>query len=98
MIYPCPVCGYGMDEPPFNFNICPCCGTEFDYHDAGRTDADLRQQWMLSGAKWWSPVDPKPDKWNASLQLIRAGHTLSLESHATSTTAYVFLTTVPKAA
>ena len=26
----CPVCGYrGLEAPPANFLICPCCGTEF---------------------------------------------------------------------
>ena len=35
------------DEPPADFNTWPCCGTEFNYHDAGRTFAELRRRWLL---------------------------------------------------
>ncbi len=73
MKYPCPVCGYYMEDPPRDYNICPSCGTEFGYHDAGRTHEELRNIWIKSGAEWWSPVDRKPERWNAYIQLLRAG-------------------------
>jgi hypothetical protein len=65
----CPVCGYLMRYPPVDFHICPSCGTEFGYEDAGRSYAELRAEWLRSGARWWSPVDSKPDGWDPYLQL-----------------------------
>ena len=73
MNYMCPVCGFGMDQPPADYAICPCCGTEFGYHTAGRTTEDIRREWIRGGASWWSPVDPRPINWNPFLQLARAG-------------------------
>ena len=64
----CPVCGYEMDDPPQDYNICPSCGTEFSYHDSGRTYEELRQIWLNSGAPWWSPVDKKPLGWSPKLK------------------------------
>ena len=73
----CPVCGYGMEDPPEAYNICPCCGTEFGLHDANSSIAALRAAWLRSGAHWWSPVDPQPQDWDPYLQLdnIVAEHT-----------------------
>src|SRR5437016_2169017 len=65
----CPVCGYGMEEPPTNYNICPSCGTEFGIHDVNASILSLRQNWFSSGPKWWSSVDPKPPHWNPLRQL-----------------------------
>ncbi len=74
MNYLCPVCGYDeLDAPPINHSICPCCGTEFGYHDRGRTHQELRSNWIMRGARWWSPVDPLPPNWNPLAQLLRAG-------------------------
>ena len=67
--YLCPVCGFGMEDPPRGNNICPSCGTEFGYHDAGRTFQDLRLRWLLSGAQWWSAYDKKPEGWDPLEQL-----------------------------
>ena len=80
--YPCPVCGYPQDEPPYNDDgtigsqeICPSCGIQFGYDDA-RADLreqiwrDRRQQWIDGGMRWWSPQDP-PDDWDPELQLLR---------------------------
>ena len=38
----CPVCGYQMEDPPKDNNICPSCGTEFGLHDVNATLSDLR--------------------------------------------------------
>lgn len=62
----CPVCGLDLDWPPLDYDICPCCGTEFGYSDSGRSHAELRQIWIAGGMKWfdtsyhvvnWSPVE-----------------------------------------
>jgi hypothetical protein len=84
MKYLCPVCGYEMDDPPQDYNICPSCGTEFGYHDSGRTYEELRRIWLNSGAPWWSPVDKKPLGWNPYKQLFEAG--LGFQPTAASTT------------
>lgn len=59
-VFKCPVCDYaGLDEDPAlqRFNICPRCGTEFGYDDAGpnREDrlSELRAIWIEGGARWW---------------------------------------------
>jgi len=83
MKYLCPVCGYEMDDPPRDYNICPSCGIEFGYHDAGRTYEELRRIWLDSGARWWSPVDRKPPGWDPYIQLFKAG--LAVQLRATST-------------
>lgn len=64
MVNLCPVCGYGMKYPPQDFHICPSCGTEFGYDDAGRTHASLRADWLRGGLQWWSPIDARPDNWD----------------------------------
>lgn len=66
----CPVCGFPMRYPPRDWHICPSCGTEFGYDDVGRTFHELRLQWLASGPRWWSPVDPVPGNWNPFLQMI----------------------------
>lgn len=65
----CPVCGYEMEDPPRDYNICPSCGTEFGHHDVNSTVHDLRAAWLRGGAKWWSPAEPQPDGWDPYLQL-----------------------------
>ena len=58
MTYTCPVCAYDqMDQPPSGWNICSCCGTEFEYDDASRTHEELRRDWVQNGAKWFSEYD-----------------------------------------
>jgi predicted amidophosphoribosyltransferase len=42
----CPVCGYGMPDPPRDYNICPCCGTEFGHHDQNASIEDIRLAWL----------------------------------------------------
>lgn len=75
--YPCPVCGYHMDDPADDYNICPCCGTEFGYEDSGRTHTELRQIWLNAGARWWSLSDKRPKGWNPYVQLADAGFGLN---------------------
>jgi hypothetical protein len=68
----CPICGYSMEDPPTAYNICPCCGTEFDHTVASR-HRQLREEWLKFGARWWSPVDQPPLGWNPYVQMLRAG-------------------------
>src|SRR5450759_1517151 len=67
----CPVCGYEMDEPPVDFNICLSCGTEFWLHTANATISELREAWLRTGPVWWSETEPQPENWNPILQLKR---------------------------
>lgn len=71
----CPVCGYGMDDPPRDYNICPSCGTEFGLHDANASIVELRAAWLATGLRWWSATDPAPADWNPLEQVKNvAGH------------------------
>jgi hypothetical protein len=65
----CPVCGYAMQDPPRDYNICPSCGTEFGVSDANSSIEALRLAWIATGAHWWSTTEPKPENWNAAIQL-----------------------------
>ena len=67
--YQCPVCGYGMEDEPCNFNICPSCGTEFGYHDANVPVRTLRASWLRNGAQWWSTTDSEPAGWDPYAQV-----------------------------
>src|SRR5580704_7689776 len=69
MVNICPVCGYPLQWPAADFHICPSCGTEFGYDDAGRSHADLRAAWIQGGSQWWSTSTPPPTNWNATVQL-----------------------------
>ena len=71
MKYACPVCMFpGMPDPPENYNICPCCGTEFGNDDADHTYEELRSDWIRRGAPWFFGAPPA--NWNLFLQLVRA--------------------------
>jgi hypothetical protein len=71
----CPVCYYPeMPYPAQEYNICPCCGTEFENDDRGRTHAQLRAFWIGSGARWF--FRQPPAFWNPWIQLAQAGVTL----------------------
>ena len=74
-MFTCPVCGYDKlrNKPDNSFEICPCCGTEFGNDDDLFTHEQLRRQWIVDGAKWWSPYNPKPPFWNYLNQLEKAG-------------------------
>jgi len=69
----CLVCGYPeLRYPPTDWNICPCCGVEFNYHDSGNTYAELRAGWIAGGCAWFSNHTPAPQNWDANSQLERA--------------------------
>lgn len=72
--YSCPVCGFSsMPAPPVDYNICPCCGTEFGLDDVESTHAELRMAWLSNGAKWFSDeLSPQPTPWNPFVQLAMA--------------------------
>ena len=73
--YHCRICGLRQSEPPWgndgktaSFNICPCCGAEFGYHDATlQAIQRYRENWLLEGAKWFEP-HRKPEQWSLEKQ------------------------------
>ena len=68
----CPVCYYPeMPYPAQEYNICPCCGTEFENDDRVRTHAQLRAFWIGRGARWF--FRKAPPSWNPWSQLAQAG-------------------------
>ena len=69
MKYKCPVCFYPeMDEPAQDFNICSCCGTEFENDDFYIGHAQLRQEWKEKGCPWF--FEKAPAGWSAEKQLL----------------------------
>jgi hypothetical protein len=74
----CPVCGYSMAYPARDNNICPSCGTEFGYHDAGRSFFDIRKEWVRDGAPWSSHYIQPPENWNPTVQMLTVGLTVNL--------------------
>jgi hypothetical protein len=71
MTYGCPVCMFGgMPYPPKDYNICPCCGTEFGNDDAEHSYEELRDKWIASGAPWF--FGPPPANWDLWVQIIRS--------------------------
>jgi hypothetical protein len=84
-MYRCPVCGYrGLRQPPEDHLICPCCGTQFGYSDAGeraiaQIHAGLRKKWIdRKHAQWQSRNIARPQNWNAWLQLVEANFTAEI--------------------
>jgi hypothetical protein len=76
--YSCPVCGFGMmDGPPRDHYICPCCDTQFGYHDVTKSYRELRNRWLQNGGRWSDVYDPiyryMPATWNGFRQAIEAG-------------------------
>jgi len=72
--FSCPVCGYdNLSHPPRDYMICPCCGTEFGNDDFELSHNELRKEWILDGARWFSDHTPPPPGWNPTTQLIKAG-------------------------
>jgi hypothetical protein len=75
----CPVCGYRMDEPPWEHGsgsqeICPSCGIQFGYHDASddlraQIHPERRERWVAGGIAWSSPTPP-PAGWDPQWQLF----------------------------
>ena len=72
MNFRCPVCMYpNLSEPPCDYHICPCCGTEFENDDADVSHAELRSAWIRNGAPWFFGQPPR--NWNPAQQLYDAG-------------------------
>jgi hypothetical protein len=69
----CLVCGFEMDDPPRDYNICPSCGTEYGVNDVNRSYEQLRQAWLKTGPVWWSKTDAQPENWSPSSQLSNLG-------------------------
>lgn len=65
----CPVCGYRLQFPPSDYNICSCCGTEFGYDDGCLSHEELRAEWLRAGVAWWSPVESAPEGWDPYTQV-----------------------------
>lgn len=72
----CRVCGFDLLEPPWGedghsptFNICPCCGAEFGYHDCTEIAVQIhREKWMSNGMKWFENKC-RPEDWEPQIQL-----------------------------
>ena len=80
-MFRCLVCGYNqMPHPPKDYNICPCCGTEYGLDDAFDSYELLRDKWLEKGAPWMSQSSPynQPQQWNAWDQLDLAGYHYSV--------------------
>jgi hypothetical protein len=58
-----------MADPPQDYNICPCCGTEFANDDQDKTHAQLRVEWIAGGMKWFFGLPPF--MWNPQMQLAK---------------------------
>jgi hypothetical protein len=89
MIYTCPVCAYGrMEDAPCDYNICPCCGTEFGYDDASRSHIELRETWLRGGGRWFSHFTEPPPLWNPVSQLAAADYDydIAIEDPMSATT------------
>ena len=72
MMYTCPVCFYSeLEEPPSDWNICPCCGTEFENDDSNTSHAELRQRWLASGVLWFSRAEQPSTDWQQYLEELR---------------------------
>ena len=79
MKYKCPVCGFNeLKEPAYDkfgcssFNICPCCGTEFGYHDSKISHKVLREKWVIACTPFHFEKE-KPKNWDPKKQLENAG-------------------------
>lgn len=70
-MYTCPVCFYDrLTDPPQDYNICDCCGTEFENDDVDTSHPELRDRWMMAGAPWF--YGNAPVGWNPWRQLLRS--------------------------
>lgn len=89
MYYQCPVCGYNLlEEPPSNHAICPSCGTEFGYDDATKPYRRIRNEWLRSGAHWFSVYTQPPFLWNGFRQVIEAGFPFDVPTPVIKTTSF----------
>ena len=69
MNFVCPVCAFDkMEMPPSNYEICPCCGTEFGNDDEFVSHRVLRERWISRGTPWF--FRQAPPGWNPWFQLM----------------------------
>jgi len=81
MKYQCKVCAYAeMPYAPADYNICPCCGTEYCVDDSVSSYLELRNNWLRNGGFWFGRRVPflEPPHWNAWDQLDIAGFKYSV--------------------
>jgi len=79
MRYRCPVCFFDeLPDPPRDYHICPCCGTEFGNDDAEVSHGRLRQIWISNGANWF--FGEPPEDWSAWHQLAESGNALKFRT------------------
>lgn len=77
-MHTCPVCGFGrLEEPPERHMICPCCGTQFAYHDSTTPHGELRNRWIAAGALWFDRYTQPTDADSERLARIRIGQGVS---------------------
>lgn len=81
----CPACGFTLNFAPLDDNappyeICPCCGIQFDYTDAAddlegrkKLHEEYREWWISQGMQWWSKGRVAPPNWDPKEQLKRIG-------------------------
>lgn len=70
-MFTCPVCFFDkMAYPPREYNICECCGTEFENDDEYQTHEELRADWEAKGGAWF--FENPPRNWNPWIQLYQA--------------------------
>jgi hypothetical protein len=71
-MHTCPVCWFAnLPYPATDYNICPCCGTEFGNDDDVSTWDELREIWIAKGMQWF--FGHPPYGWSAEAQLLNAG-------------------------
>jgi hypothetical protein len=98
------VCAYrGFEAPPKDFDICPCCGTEFGVDDFGITEEDtvmaqrrLRSEWFRNGASWFDPGTPQPAAWDPYEQLLASPFSARVSSRDVAGTVHSTLTTTTR--
>jgi hypothetical protein len=77
------VCGFDdLSERPVDHVTCPCCGTQFGYHDARVGHDELRRRWIEGGMDWKSRRVPPPAHWSPVAQLLRAGFVLTADEQS----------------
>jgi hypothetical protein len=81
-MFSCPVCLFSkMPDPPQDYHICPCCGTEFGNDDADCTYDELRDRWIRAGAPWF--FGAPPEGWSPQAQLLHGSFKMETNVDAT---------------
>jgi hypothetical protein len=75
-----------MQDPPMNYNICECCGTEFGNDDEMHSHEELRAKWIEGGAKWF--FRSAPIGWNPWTQLFKANVSMGQLPYETAFSLY----------